>query len=43
MAQTPKFRSRTAAVRVDALVTDGRHPVAGLTAANFELRDNGVL
>jgi Ca-activated chloride channel family protein len=42
-AQTPRFRSRTAAVRVDALVTDGRHPVAGLTAANLELRDNGVL
>jgi Ca-activated chloride channel family protein len=42
-AQTPQFKSRTAAVRVDALVTDGRRPIAGLTAANFEVRDNGVL
>jgi VWFA-related protein len=38
-----KFSSRTLAVRVDVLVTDGRNPVAGLTAADFELRDNGVL
>jgi VWFA-related protein len=42
-AQTPQFRSRTAAVRVDALVTDGRRPIAGLTARDFELRDNGVV
>jgi VWFA-related protein len=42
-AQTPQFKSRTAAVRVDALVTDGRRPIAGLTAADFELRDNGVV
>jgi VWFA-related protein len=41
--QTPQFRSRVAAVRVDALVTDGRRAVANLTAANFELRDNGVV
>jgi VWFA-related protein len=41
--QTPQFRSRVAAVRVDALVTDGRRPVSSLTAANFELRDNGVV
>ena len=41
-AQNPQFKSGTAAVRVDALVTDGRRPVRGLTAANFELRDNGV-
>ena len=39
--QAPQFKSRVAAVRVDALVTDGRRPITGLTAANFELRDNG--
>ena len=42
-AQAPRFKTRVAAVRVDALVTNGRRPVAGLTAANFELRDNGVV
>jgi len=41
-AQNPKFRSTVSVVRVDALVTDGRKPVAGLTPANFEVRDNGV-
>ena len=41
-AQNPQFKSGTAAVRVDALVTDGRRPVRGLTAASFELRDNGI-
>jgi len=40
--QTPRFRTGVAAVRVDALVTDGKRPVAGLTAASFELKDNGV-
>ena len=39
--QAPQFKSRVTAVRVDALVTDGRRPITGLTAANFELRDNG--
>jgi Ca-activated chloride channel homolog len=38
-----KFSSRTLGVRVDVLVTEGRNPVAGLTAADFDLRDNGVL
>jgi len=37
------FSSRALGVRVDALVTDGRRPVPGLTAADFEVRDNGVL
>ena len=36
------FRSGVDLVRVDALVTDGHKPMAGLTAADFELRDNGV-
>ena len=40
--QQPTFRSSTLGVRVDVLVTDGRKPVAGLTAQDFELRDNGV-
>jgi VWFA-related protein len=43
LAQTARFKTGVAAIRVDALVTDGKRPVPGLTAANFELRDNGVL
>jgi VWFA-related protein len=38
-----RFSSRTLGVRVDVLVTDGRNPIAGLAARDFELRDNGVL
>lgn len=41
-AAEPRFRSATDAVRVDVLVMDGRRPVSGLTAADFELRDSGV-
>ena len=41
--RTPRFRSGIDAVRVDVLVQDGRRPIVGLTAADFELRDSGVL
>jgi VWFA-related protein len=42
-SQKRAFSSSTLGVRVDVLVTDGRNPVGGLTAADFELRDNGVV
>jgi Ca-activated chloride channel family protein len=38
-----RFTSRALAVRVDVLVTDGRHPLTGLTARDFELKDDGVV
>jgi VWFA-related protein len=37
------FRSGVDAVQVDVLVTEGNRPVKGLTAGDFELRDNGVV
>jgi Ca-activated chloride channel family protein len=37
-----RFRSATELVSVDVLVTEGRQPVLGLAAADFELLDNGV-
>jgi Ca-activated chloride channel homolog len=37
------FRSGVEVVRVNVLATDGNRPVSGLTAADFEVRDNGVL
>jgi Ca-activated chloride channel homolog len=42
-AQQPVFKSAVDAVQVDVLVTRGGRPVAGLTAADFELRDSGVV
>jgi len=41
--QDVTFSSKVEAVRVDILVTDNNQPVRGLTASDFEIRDNGVL
>ena len=41
-ASGQQFRSGAELVSVDVLVTDGRSPIAGLTAADFELTDNGA-
>jgi len=38
-----QFRTGVDAVRVDVLVTDGNRPLAGLVAADFDLRDAGVV
>jgi len=41
--QLPVFRSAANAVSIDATVQDrSRRPIAGLTAADFEILDNGV-
>lgn len=42
-AQDPVFRAGIEQVRVDASVRRGSNPVAGLTAGQFEVRDNGVV
>jgi VWFA-related protein len=42
-AQQPIFHSGADAVQVDVLATDGHRPIGGLTAADFELRDSGVV
>lgn len=41
--QVTTFRAGVEAVYVDVLVTDGKDPVTGLHAADFELRDDGRL
>lgn len=47
LASTPRaeqaFRSGVEAVRLDVLVLEGGAPVRGLRAADFEVRDNGVV
>jgi VWFA-related protein len=40
---TPTFATGVAAIRVDVRVTRGERVVLGLQAADFEVRDNGVL
>ncbi|MGE0812949.1 MAG: VWA domain-containing protein [Vicinamibacterales bacterium] len=41
--QEPVFRASVETVRLDVSVTRGAQPVAGLTADQFEVRDNGVV
>ena len=41
--QVPVFKARADVVQIDALVTSDGKPVRGLTAADFEVRDNGVV
>jgi Ca-activated chloride channel homolog len=41
-AQPPAFRSNVDLVRVNALITERGRPIAGLTAEDFEVLDNGV-
>jgi Ca-activated chloride channel family protein len=43
LAHAQRFTSQADAVRVDVLVMDGRKAVRGLTAADFEIRDNNVV
>ena len=43
LSAQPKFSSRVESVRVDVLVTQDGIPVPGLTAEDFEVRDNGAL
>ena len=43
LAQTPQFRSGVDIVRFDVVVFDAdRHPIAGLSAADFRITENGT-
>lgn len=42
-AQQATFKTRVDLVSVDVLVSNGGEPIAGLTASDFEIRDNNVL
>jgi len=42
-ADAQRFASTVEAVRVDVLVTENGSPVSGLSASDFQIRDNGVL
>jgi len=42
VAQSPVFTARVEGVRIDVLASQGGRPLAGLQAADFEVRDNGV-
>jgi hypothetical protein len=42
-ASAGQFRAAVDGVRVDVYVTDGGRPVKGLSASDFEIRDNNVV
>jgi VWFA-related protein len=42
-AQQPRFRAATDVVRLDVLAERNGRPLAGLTAADFVVRDNGIV